>query len=270
MATILCPVDFSELSAKALRLAALLGGRCARPVVAMHAVWFEAPPYLTAGPAAQIQAQLRSALDDARDSLTQFARDNVGEDQMAEVRIEEGDARDAIPRVARALDAGLIVMGTQRHTGLGRLAIGSVAGHVLHTTGIPVLTVGPKDRGRPLPNIVAAVNDSEVSRKALQHAARLAKCLDGRLTVLHVQEEHHGIPDLCAWIAGQEPLGCEVRHLRARGRVDEQILSLAGDLEAGLLVIGAEHKRFLDDTAIGVTASRIVRHASCPVMAVPA
>ncbi len=40
---ILCPVDFSELSASALRLATLIGTRCSCPVTALHAQWFEVP-----------------------------------------------------------------------------------------------------------------------------------------------------------------------------------------------------------------------------------
>jgi hypothetical protein len=61
---ILCPLDFSELSASALRLAALIGSRCSCPVTALHALWFEVPPYLIANQTEQIEAQLRDSLED--------------------------------------------------------------------------------------------------------------------------------------------------------------------------------------------------------------
>jgi hypothetical protein len=46
--TILCPVDFNDLSAYALRYAKELG-KCNRAsgIVALHAAWWEAPVYFS-------------------------------------------------------------------------------------------------------------------------------------------------------------------------------------------------------------------------------
>jgi nucleotide-binding universal stress UspA family protein len=58
-----------------------------------------------------------------------------------EHRLEEGDAARVILEVAREIGAGLIIMGTQGRTGLGRLLLGNVAEHVLRKAPCPVLTV---------------------------------------------------------------------------------------------------------------------------------
>jgi nucleotide-binding universal stress UspA family protein len=58
-----------------------------------------------------------------------------------EVRIEIGDAADAIVQAGHESDASLIVMGSRRRTGLK--AIGSVSRHVVHSANCSVLLVAP-------------------------------------------------------------------------------------------------------------------------------
>lgn len=267
--SILCPVDFSEISASALRLAALIGSRCLCPVTALHAQWFEVPPYLTVGHAEQIQAQLRDSLEEARFALLRFVRETVGDDALA-IHVEEGDPREAILRVAHSIGSGLIVMGTHGRTGIRRLTLGSVAEQVVHSSSIPVLTIRPADHAESISKIACAVNDSEVSRKALMYAAKLAQCLGARLTVTHVLEgeNERSISDLCAWIAQRDHPDCEIQEVIGHGHAAEEISRLVGELEAGLLVIGAEHKLFLDQTVIGTTTTHLLRHAPCAVLTV--
>ena len=180
---ILCPVDFSELSASALHSAVLIGSRCSRPVTALYAQWFEVPPYLTASRSEQIREQLRDSLEDARIALRRFVSEATADSGVA-IRVEEGDPREAILRVADSTGSGLIVMGTHGRGGVARLALGSVAERVMHSRGIPVLTTRSTDRVESISRIVCAVNDSEVSRNALTHAAGLARCLAVRLIVI--------------------------------------------------------------------------------------
>ncbi len=269
MAPILCPVDFSELSANALRLAVLIGKRCSRPVTALYAQWFEAPPYLTASQAKAIEGQLRDALGEAEKELQRFASTAVPGSSVA-FRVEEGDPREAIFHVAHAAGSGLIVMGTHGRAGLRRLTLGSVAEEVLHRSNVPILTIHPADRVESISKIVCAVNDSDVSRRALAYAARLAGCLAARLTVVHVLEEsdRRGIPDLCSWVAEQDRSGCEIEEVTRHGDAAEQITRLAAEQDAGLLAIGLEHRLFRDKTVIGATASQLVRHAPCAVLTV--
>lgn len=268
--SILCPVDFSEISASALRLAALIGSRCSRPVTALHARWFEVPPYLTASRAEQVEAQLRDSLEEARSALQRFVNETVEDDSLVAIHVEEGDPREAILRVAHSIGSGLIVMGTHGRAGIRRLRLGSVAEQVVHSSSIPVLTIRPIDHAESISKIVCAVNDSEVSRKALMYAAKLAQCLGARLTVIHVLEgeNERSISDLCAWIAQRDRPDCEMQEMIRHGHAAEEIIRLVGELDAGLLVIGAEHKLFLDKTVIGTTTTHLVRHAPCAVLTV--
>jgi|SRR5579863_6919794 len=201
---VLCPVDFSELSASALRLAARIGNHCSFAVTALHAHRFDVPPYLTPSQTEQIESQLRNALEEARSALQRFVNETV-EDHAPAVRVEEGDPREVILRVAKASSSSLIVMGTHGRTGVRRLTIGSAAEQVLHTSSVPVLTIRQAARASQISGIVCAVNDSEVSRTALTNAAKLAQSLGAHLTLIHVLESDNRrvIPDLCAWIAAE-------------------------------------------------------------------
>lgn len=56
----------------------------------------------------------------------------------------------------------------------------------------------------------------------------------------------------------------KVRHVIATGRAYEEVLNLAKQTEASLIVVGA-HKADISDYLLGPNAARIVRHATCSV-----
>jgi len=56
-----------------------------------------------------------------------------------------GDPAEQILRVARDLQAGLIVMTTHGRGALGRWVFGSVADQVMRTSPVPVLVVRPRE-----------------------------------------------------------------------------------------------------------------------------
>jgi nucleotide-binding universal stress UspA family protein len=267
---ILCPVDLSSLSAKALRVSALIAKRCACPVTALYAQSFEVPAYVTTGQAERIEEERRESLEAARATLRRFVDAAIEGAQRPDIRIEEGDPKEAILRAARSAGSGLIVMGTHVPGGIQRWMAGSVAEEVVHASGVPVLTVREQDRTDAISKIVCAVNDSEVSRNALAHAVKLSRCLGAQLYVIHVLEPdgRRAIRDLCAWIGEQKPPGCELQEVTRSGRAVEEIRRFAEEAEAGLLVIGAERRLFADRTAIGATAAQLIRQAPCALLTI--
>ena len=56
-------------------------------------------------------------------------------------------------------------------------------------------------------------------------------------------------------------------HLRM-GRKDEEIIHLAGEIEAGLIVMGSRGLGGLRRALMGSVSDSVVRHAHCPVMVV--
>jgi nucleotide-binding universal stress UspA family protein len=76
--TILCPVDFSELSGHALRQAARLAACGGAKLVALYANWFDAPPYFTEGRIEELTREFRDSQTEAEQSLAAFVKSTLG------------------------------------------------------------------------------------------------------------------------------------------------------------------------------------------------
>ncbi len=131
--TILLPMDFSESSESALRVAFSLARDYHARLIILHV----ASPGL-AMPYSEFQKTLEQSSGYRRE-LEEKLRQCQKPECNAEFRVEEGDAADQIIRVAQQAHCDLIVMGTHGRTGLPRLLLGSVAEKVLRTAPCPVL-----------------------------------------------------------------------------------------------------------------------------------
>jgi nucleotide-binding universal stress UspA family protein len=137
--------------------------------------------------------------------------------------------------------------------------------------------------------IVAAVDFSEVSMAGLREAASLALEADAHLTVMHVIEvpEHlalwiervDGISHVRAWAeaaqahlrAAVDPETRQYAHVEQRvetGRAYREILRVADEQRADLIVVGAHGHGLVEQMFVGSTAQHIVRRAACPVLIV--
>ncbi|HSU42115.1 MAG TPA: universal stress protein [Polyangiaceae bacterium] len=142
-------------------------------------------------------------------------------------------------------------------------------------------------------HILVPSDFSEPSRAALEYAADLGRAFDATVDVLHVWEAPAFIPPASLLDAGVADLslveifrknaedglsqfvedakkrGVAVRasftELGAPARV---ITEFARKREYDLIVVGTHGRTGLSHALIGSVAERVVRHASCPVLAV--
>jgi nucleotide-binding universal stress UspA family protein len=197
-----------------------------------------------------------------------------------EVHVAMGHAVPAILAAAQVHSADLIVMGTHLRHGWRRALLGSVSGGVLHGSSFPVLTVAANADHRrvhepyEISNIICPINFTAVAQGALRLAATVARQFEARLTVVHVIEQE----DLTDFLADEERVrmwvGPELkdvayREIVVRGGAAERVLDCADDIAADLLIVGAQQRMFRDTTEVGTTTERLIRFASCPVLAVP-
>ena len=268
--TILCPVDFGELSAHALRHASLLAGCGNAKVIAIYANWFEAPAYFTAGRVDELRKQYREAFVEAEHSLKAFVDSTLGETgDKVETRVVEALPADGILGLAASTNADLIVMGTHGRSGFNRWMLGSVTERILRESPVPLLTVRAAPRG-PVRRILSPIDSTEASRSAFGLAARLGACFNAEITAVYVHESGpaQSVPDLCNWIPAEARQRCNIRELVRQGDPAEEIVALASEEAFDLLVIGAPHRRFFEGMVLGTTTLRAVRHAPCPVLTV--
>ncbi len=137
-------------------------------------------------------------------------------------------------------------------------------------------------------HILAPHDFSEVAEYALKHALFLAEKLSARVTLLHVYDDSpYGYPDarmtrdefetavkesaarsLDAIEARVRRLNIDVDASLRRGRPWEQIVTVAAEARADLIVIGTHGRRGVARALIGSVAEKVLRMATCPVLAV--
>ncbi|MGE5204414.1 MAG: universal stress protein [Chlamydiota bacterium] len=271
--TILCPVDLSPASAAVLSWARLLAQVFTARVEVLHASWSEPPRYFLEDQVGRLAAEEKSEIEKLRRSLQQAARKALGSKTNFEVLVRPGHAVQVILEHARRHHPDLIVMGSHGHSGVARLLLGSVAENVVREADVPMLIV----RGEPLPpeqaslrRVLCPVETSQESRDCAHLAASTAKALGAELQVMQAIED--GAADeqarqrLCSWFPQDARRQCSVSEVVRHGNPAEQIILFAREHAVDLIVLGAEPHHFLEFSALGRTAERVMRHSPCSVL----
>jgi nucleotide-binding universal stress UspA family protein len=134
--TILCPVDFSECSAGALRSACELAKETGGRLVVLHVLdWL--PPE---------DPRTARVAPEERDAVEQSAREKLhallpSDAPPVEQIVRAGRSYREIVRLADETSTGLIVMGVQGRGAIDLMLFGSTTHHVIREARCPVLTV---------------------------------------------------------------------------------------------------------------------------------
>jgi nucleotide-binding universal stress UspA family protein len=147
-----------------------------------------------------------------------------------------------------------------------------------------------------LPRILCAVDFSDLSRQALDHALRVARSHGSTVTVLHViapapaagagsyyfgaetppplllsmLDRETATRELERLVRSEPIPGVKVETLVAESfEVHREILAQAARLHPSLLVLGTHGRSGFERLFLGSTAEKVLRKASCPVMTVP-
>jgi nucleotide-binding universal stress UspA family protein len=140
---ILCGIDFSEASARALEYAWSLAEEGGGQLTLLHVL--DLLPEEERGDtlAEDITPYRRLVVKDARTRLDDLVSEHAKGACRALVRLECGKPYRAILRVAEDSSADLVVLGIHGRNPLDRMLFGSTAQHVTRRAGCPVLTVRP-------------------------------------------------------------------------------------------------------------------------------
>jgi nucleotide-binding universal stress UspA family protein len=296
---ILCPTDLSDLAPRAFDHALALArfhqaeielAYVSEPLLPGPAGPATSPPWAVLDPA--VRGRLRSALE-ALAAPARAAGVPVG------LLVYEGRVVAEILERARAWPADLLVMGTHGRGGFERWVLGSVTEKVLRKAPCPVLTVPPPASGLHPSGavlyraIVCPVDFSDASLAALRHALKLAEESAAEITVLHViewlVEDEPGariagfdVPEFRRYLeqdAREKLKGtvpeeardwCRPREEVVGGRPWREILRVADERQADLVVMGVRGRHPVDIALFGSTTHHVVRGARCPVLVVHA
>lgn len=174
---LLCATDLSSRSDRALRRAGRLAREAGAELVLLSVVDDDQPTRLV------VSEQREVAILLAEQSRTMHELQGL----EPRLRVEAGDAFDAIIHVADAEDADLVIMGEHRKRLLLDVFVGTTIERVMRLGHRPVLMAsGPAER--TYRRILAAVDMSDSAAYALRTAQRLGFLKHAVLTVFHAFE----------------------------------------------------------------------------------
>jgi nucleotide-binding universal stress UspA family protein len=295
---ILCPIDFSEVTGHTVEQATVMARSRPSSICALHvyrpmvvsvpgfASPDERPP---AGELSRVQKQTAAYFERA-------SADGI----RVDVTIDVGEPADRILARASKWPADLIVMGTHGASGFEHLLLGSATERVLRRASCPVMTVPPHARATsrlPFRQLLCAVDFSEWSLRALDHAGRIAQESGAKLTVLYTiewpwheppgpdlhelsHEQAVALGDYRRYVESsattrlqnlvREVVGdrCVATSRVSNGKPYVEILRCAAEEHADLLVLGVHGRNPLDVLLFGSTTNQVVRRATCPVITI--
>jgi nucleotide-binding universal stress UspA family protein len=290
--SVLCPVDFSDFSRRALSHAVALAKWYEAELTLLH-VAPSIPPPLAYSEVPPPLAVSHVGTEQLQQDLEIWAETARAEGVPITAIVTSGEPVREIVAKAEHMHADLLVMGTHGASGFERLLLGSVAEKVLRKAPCPVLTVPRAEPAEAADRVVfksllCAVDFSEASADALAYALSLAQEADAHLTVLHVVETvplgvgreyaHFQVPEfnlylekdaaeqLHTMVPAEAHTWCEVRELVATGKPYVEILRVAAEVGAELIVMGSTGRGAIDRLLFGSTTQHVLRQARCPVL----
>lgn len=274
---ILCPVDLDATGTLVLKWASLFAEKYGAQIRILHSHWIEWPRYFTSAQEKEFVKQTEYRIAAVSGDLRRMVDAALHTDVSRDIAVLEADTTQAVfEEMSRTLP-DLIVMGSHGRSGLKRVRLGSVAERVLYESKSPVLVVkGAANDGAPVQirRILAPVNFTALDRRTTELAVSVALAFGAKLYLLHAQEQDDEDASpvrerLCHWISTQMANKCDVVEVVRKGKAAEEILLHAEEEDVDLIVMGAEHKPFLEITALGTTSERVIRHSSKPVLVLP-
>lgn len=288
---ILCPVDFSEFSHRALdhaiAMAKWYGARLTVLHVVVNRPAVDLPPFeLTDVDRGQILTEMQT-----------FVGQQPTDPSIDFLIREASDVRREILHQIDALKADLLVIGSHGRTGFERLLLGSVTERVIRKAACPVMVVPRRapdaERGGPVRfgRILCPVDFSEGSLAALTYALSIAQEADARLTVMHAIEIPPELSEdpvspsfdidaihaaaraarlqrLRELVPASARAYCTVETTVCEGAAYDHILKVAVEQHSDLIVMGVQGRGAINLLVFGSNTVRVTRAATCPVLAV--
>ena len=269
--SIVHPTDFSDLSGMAFAHALRIALATRSTLHLLHVSQQDTGGTLAFPHARRLLAQW--GLSDAEDPPWTIA-DKLGI-EVHNSSIKWQDPVAGILGFLRDHACDLIVLATHGGDGLAHLLKGSVSETVSRRSAIPTLFVAPGTRG-----FVSQVNGDIRLRRALvpvdfspapsralaavQHIGRLLAGADIDVDLIHVGRSAPPVQVE----PSRSPAMPQV--ILRDGNVVQSIVDAAIEVEADLIGMATAGHHGILDALRGSTTERVIRHAPCPVLAIPA
>lgn len=193
--------------------------------------------------------------------------------------VERGSVASTIVKHA-ARGVGMLAVGSRGLDALDRFMLGSVSAHAIHHAACSVLVV--KEAARPLKQIVLAIDGSSASDKAVRFLIRnVAPQMNGpeeepvNVVVVHAmpflkypEVREAGKAIVQRYTDKLAKAGFQVREAPKLGKPADEILKVAKQHKADLIVTGAKGLGAISRVLLGSVSTRVVQHSTCSVLVV--
>ena len=280
---ILCPIDFSPTSSRALQVAVRLAKESAAELAVVHAWYIPPSAHLVETPFPPTVVQ--EIVDTAKRDLDAAAQQAADAGVKISSRLLNGVPWAEIVGELERNAFDLCVMGTHGRTGLARVLLGSVAEKVIRHAPCPVLAVRPDGDVKPFAHVLVATDLSESAEYALDLAAEVVEP-GGTITLVHVVElpivvsTTPPIEDFARDLDRYAADALEREAARVRGKTRARIVTcsrigspgsetlhaLDEDPSIDLAVLGSHGRTGIKRVLLGSIAEKVARHARCSVL----
>ena len=262
---IILAIDFSENSINALDFAVALAEKKEGEVVLVHVI--EAVFDF----ASQAAVAMESMHRDAERLMQEVLEKYQGSTLTFSTLIKEGPASIAVARIAKELEATLIVMGTQGASGIKLALIGSTTINLIKESAVPVLVVPAKSIAKDIRKVALALEFASHEEKFIDWVIGISKQWERGIEFVHVQtanafEEDPGIKKLENLIISQYPgLPVKIHTFYAKTPIEglDQFLE---ENENIILVMCHEHKNLWEQILNRSQTIEMVFHSKVPLL----
>lgn len=281
---ILVPVDFSELSEKALEVANTFAKLMDGKVTPFHShipISEMDEPYAL-GMSSQVYQDFEQIEKNLNERLVSISSEKVDKERLNNPVISMGNPAQSI--VDASLDYDYIIMSTHGRTGFTRFLLGSVAEKVLRLSHTPVLVVEDKSDVGNFKKILVTTDFSDNAAVAFPHAVRIAEKTGAEINLIHIlsfdQFEKAEQDRSLKKIREDRIRLVEKEHFhKFKGKINsEVIISQDSPHEAifkyvkenpvNLIVMATVGRTGLNYLMLGSTTANVVRHVETAVLSV--
>ncbi|HTV03991.1 MAG TPA: universal stress protein [Acidobacteriaceae bacterium] len=221
------------------------------------------------------------ASDSRKDAMEEIARRVRAQGISCSTVVNAGPVADVVAEILRRTGAGRLIVGTHARQGVDKLLVGSVARKLLESVDVPVFIVGPQCKGASqtwtLRRILVASSTLEQNAPKTVVADAIAMHCHAELTVLHVlvpsrpatrRTRPAQIQTLTEPImkAHDEGTGQLAFTRVTAGDPAVEIVRVANEISADLIVLGVHHYPFRLPFGKETTAYKVLASAPCPVL----
>ena len=275
---ILLPTDFEDASHDALGVAIYVAKIFGSQIVPIHVI--QETPDLDELTKQRLRTNVDERLEEVRERIRQ---EGV---ECGDPIVARGAPFEQIMHHGNALNVNVIMVGAGRKTDRGEMVAGITPQRVVRRSTRPIWLVAPGSR-LPVNQILAPVDCSNHSRRALRNAIHLARQFRAKLAILTVAEP---LPNLVqtdqqvkkvqrTYVNSTQARfdrfcrefdirGVEVSKLVRQGRPAEQILHICRETNSDLLVMGSAGRTGLARLFIGSVAEKVLRQLPCSAITV--